>query len=331
MAKLRIELCPETGICSIIKDNGTKVDMMPGEVADLKEASGDPERSKAVLAEVDASFSASLDSQELSQISDEMFYSFLTCEFSLTESIVGVNLKNQLLKGKLMELSLLMKLRIAVVMVFSGLVLGVLGFSILGPEHPEAAVTLFGGNITIIDTIVYAALCFAVTIIAYLLAYPYGMRIAPLAVATGLTVVACRSGEMMTLLNVNHTLTQRIALYSALKWEGFYWLLPLAAAWCGLLVSSRFMKQSPPAFPEAEHDINHKLNKKLAIIIAVAATIVIANFAIGIFAQDVRMFDRQVGSVVGQPATSQIAFAVITAFAIAAFVVKRFLGQRSLV
>jgi len=72
MAKLRIELCPETGICSIIKDNGTKVDMMPGEVADLKGASGDLERSKTILAEIDASFSASLDSQELTQISEEI-------------------------------------------------------------------------------------------------------------------------------------------------------------------------------------------------------------------------------------------------------------------
>jgi len=225
-----------------------------------------------------------------------------------------------------MELSLLMKLRIAVVMVFGGLVLGVFGFSLLSPAHPEDAVTLYGGSITVIDTIVYAVLCFFVTIISYAFSRPYGKRVAPLAVATGLSVVACRSGEMMTLLNVNHTVTQRVALYSALKWEGFYWLLPLFAAWCGMLVASRLIKMSPPPLPEADQSVNLKLNKKLAIAIAIAATIVIANFAIGIFAQDVRMFDRQVSFVVGQPATSQIAFAVIVAFGIAGFVVKRFLG-----
>ena len=227
-----------------------------------------------------------------------------------------------------------MRLRIIVVMVLGAAVLGFFGFNFLGPAHPEGAVTIFGGNITIIDTAIYAALCFLVTIAAYLLSCPYGRQIAPLAVATGLSVVACRSGEMMTLVNINHKLTQRVAMYSVLKWEGFYWLLPLLSAWCGLLIAQRLIKHSrpdtvPPA--EAEQLSNHSLNNKLAIVVAVIATIVIANFTIGIFAQDVRMFDRQVGSVVGQPSTSQIAFAVITAFAIASFVVKRFLGLNYLV
>ena len=29
MDKLNIQLCPETGICSIIKENGKKVDLIP--------------------------------------------------------------------------------------------------------------------------------------------------------------------------------------------------------------------------------------------------------------------------------------------------------------
>ena len=37
------------------------------------------------------------------------------------------------------------------------------------------------------------------------------------------------------------------------------------------------------------------------------------------------MFDSHVGSVVGQPSTGQIAFAVLISFGIAAFVVKKFL------
>ena len=232
-----------------------------------------------------------------------------------------------------MELSLLMRLRIIAVMVLGAAVLGFFGFSFLGPAHPEGAVTIFGGNITIIDTAIYAVLCFLVTIAAYLLSCPYGRQIAPLAVATGLSVVACRSGEMMTLINVNHKLTQRVAMYSVLKWEGFYWLLPLVSAWCGLLIAQKFIKHSrgDSVPPEAGQLSNHSFNNKLAIVVAVISTIVIANFAIGIFAQDVRMFDRQVGSVVGQPSTSQIAFAVITAFAIASFVVKRFLGLNYLV
>ena len=72
MAKLNIQLCPETGICSIIKEDKTKIDMMPEEVGQLRQACGDSEKSKAILAQIDAAFSDSLDNEELNQLSDEI-------------------------------------------------------------------------------------------------------------------------------------------------------------------------------------------------------------------------------------------------------------------
>lgn len=72
MAKLNIQLCPETGICSVIKEDGTKIDMVPDEVAQLREASGDTEKSRTILAQIDAAFSESLDTKELHQLSDEI-------------------------------------------------------------------------------------------------------------------------------------------------------------------------------------------------------------------------------------------------------------------
>ena len=72
MAKLNIQLCPETGICSVIKDDGTKIDMVGDEVAQLRLASGDTEKVKAILAEIDATFCESLDSEELHQLSEEI-------------------------------------------------------------------------------------------------------------------------------------------------------------------------------------------------------------------------------------------------------------------
>jgi hypothetical protein len=72
MAKLNVQLCPETGICSLIREDRTKIDMMPDEVAQLRQASGDTERSKAILAQIDAGFSQSLDDEELGQLSDEI-------------------------------------------------------------------------------------------------------------------------------------------------------------------------------------------------------------------------------------------------------------------
>lgn len=72
MAKLNIQLCPETGICSLIKEDGKKIDMIASEADQLRQASGDPEKIKAVLAQVDPKFSEELDTEELNQIATEL-------------------------------------------------------------------------------------------------------------------------------------------------------------------------------------------------------------------------------------------------------------------
>jgi hypothetical protein len=72
MSKLDIHLCPETGICSVIKEDGTKIDMMPGEVADIRQAEGNAEKIKEVLSQVDPAFSEKLENEELGQISEEL-------------------------------------------------------------------------------------------------------------------------------------------------------------------------------------------------------------------------------------------------------------------
>jgi hypothetical protein len=68
MSKLNIEVCPETGICSIIKKNGTKVDLMPDELNSLRKASGNPDAARQILAEADADFAKSLDQEEMNQV-----------------------------------------------------------------------------------------------------------------------------------------------------------------------------------------------------------------------------------------------------------------------
>ena len=68
MAQLDIHLCPETGICSVIKEDKTKIDMMPDEVAQLRQTSGDTEKAKAILTQIDTAFAAGLDTEELTQL-----------------------------------------------------------------------------------------------------------------------------------------------------------------------------------------------------------------------------------------------------------------------
>ena len=72
MSELNIQLCPETGICSIIKSDGKKIDLMPDEVSQLKDAGGDAAAIKKALAEVDEDFAAQLDSEEVDQVSKQL-------------------------------------------------------------------------------------------------------------------------------------------------------------------------------------------------------------------------------------------------------------------
>jgi hypothetical protein len=72
MSKLIIEQCPETGICSIVKENGTKIDLMPSEVEDIRTASGDDAKITETLGAVDPKFSGALTADELKQISSEI-------------------------------------------------------------------------------------------------------------------------------------------------------------------------------------------------------------------------------------------------------------------
>ena len=68
MDKLNIQLCPETGICSIIKQNGTKVDLMPDEVSNLRQALIHPDSARQVIADADENFARSLAPEELDQL-----------------------------------------------------------------------------------------------------------------------------------------------------------------------------------------------------------------------------------------------------------------------
>ena len=68
MDKLNVQLCPETGICSIIKKDGSEVDLMPDEVQTLRGALDQPEAARQVLAEADAGFAAALAPEELQQL-----------------------------------------------------------------------------------------------------------------------------------------------------------------------------------------------------------------------------------------------------------------------
>jgi hypothetical protein len=72
MSKLEIEQCPETGICTVRRADGTKADLMPDEVEELRSVARNANALRAVMEEADPKFAAGLDADELKQLADEV-------------------------------------------------------------------------------------------------------------------------------------------------------------------------------------------------------------------------------------------------------------------
>ncbi len=68
MSDVKVELCPQTGICSLFKAEFGKVDLMPGEVAELRQAGANPQKVRSILEEVGSSFAADLSDDDLLSI-----------------------------------------------------------------------------------------------------------------------------------------------------------------------------------------------------------------------------------------------------------------------
>ena len=71
MSDLDVHVCPETGICSILK-NGAKVDLMPDEAEAIREAAKNPEKIREIIAGCDSSFGNILSAEDLKQISKDV-------------------------------------------------------------------------------------------------------------------------------------------------------------------------------------------------------------------------------------------------------------------
>jgi len=210
-----------------------------------------------------------------------------------------------------MELSWPMKLRIAAAATVGVLLIGVLAWPM---AEPFGRVRAMGFS----NAVILVVLAFVAGLIGYFVSWPFGREIGILAVPSGLTIWAVRSGSMAGLIQLNPTVDQRMALVTTLKWEPFFWLAIVAAGFAGVLLA---MKLSPNKHMANQEESKSGPYKYLNVIIALVCSVVIAQFSIRIIAQDVRL-----ASVIGQPAIGQIVFAVLISFGCAAFVVKKFLN-----
>ncbi len=221
-----------------------------------------------------------------------------------------------------MELSGLMKLRIAAAVATGVVLIGILAWPLATPSGPLSIVR--AGDLSLGGGLILVILAFLAGFIAYFLSWPYGREIGILAAPSGLAIWAVRSGSMAALLQLNPTAAQRQALFATFKWDSIFWLVIVAAGFAGVFLGQKILSSPRPV--EKQKKSNSKPIRYLNAIIALVGSALIAHFCIRIFAQDVKVFDNSLGSLMAQPSVGQILFAVLISFKIAAFAVKKFLG-----
>lgn len=240
-------------------------------------------------------------------------------EFGLTAAIIAV-----FLVMSFFSVSWVIRLRTCLALAVGIFVMGYLAWPMVKPIYPGSAVTFFEGAISTPEAVILVVLAFIVGFVGYFASYPYGTRIALLAVPAGIAVWSFRGGAMSDLLRINHSLEERLAVYSALRWEGVYWLLLALSGALGVMVAS-FIIQPRGMKPVEDDRMNLKKDNIATIAVSFFVAVVVTHVAMLLLIQDVRMYDSQLGTVIGQPEKAQVAFGVLTAFALAAFLIKLFL------
>ena len=217
-----------------------------------------------------------------------------------------------------MELSWRTRLRVVLVMGLGMVVIGLWAWSWVAPDDPMGLVRRT--NMSLTNQLLLLGVAGLLGFVCYHLAWPYGYEVGVLAVPAGLAVWASRSGSVVSLLQAFPTAEHRDAVFAGLRWDAFYWLLVVFAGLGGAYLARKF--RPSPALPIKEAYATPKLPASFGPVAAVLASLLVAQFLLNGFAQDVRVTSDMIAS---QPVTRQAAFATMIAFAGAAYVVRHFL------
>jgi len=238
-----------------------------------------------------------------------------------------------------MELTWPIRLRVALAAAVGIGLIGIYAWPRVAPGDPFGVVSVVNGRISVNDAMVILLLAFGAGLVSYFLAWPYGSRIGILAAPAGLAVWAARSGDMGTLMQLNTSIVRREQIYSTFCWEPMLWLGVVAAGFLGVFLGSQIIhpsesdKADKSAKKTADKFTTKTANKSqkrsvgvlVNAVVAVIGSAVVTQFFIGIFARDYSIWNATTGSAVAQPATSQIAFAVLVSFGLAGYLAKKVL------
>jgi hypothetical protein len=196
-------------------------------------------------------------------------------------------------------------------------VVGVWAWSWAAPNDPMGLVRT--SNMSLANQVLLIGVAGLLGFVCYYLAWPYGFEVGVLAVPAGLAVWASRSGSVASLLQAFPSAEQRVNVFSGLRWDAFYWVLVVFAGIGGAYVAR---KLSPsPSLPIKEAYDAPKLPASIGPVVAVLASLLVAQLLLNGFSQDVRVTNEMIAS---QPVTRQAAFATMIAFGGAAYLVRHF-------
>jgi hypothetical protein len=221
-----------------------------------------------------------------------------------------------------MELSWLTRVKVTAVLVLGVAVWGVFMWHFVAPHDPMGAVTLVEKAVSLWHIAITILVAFCAGVLSYFIAWPYGREVGVLAAPAGLAAWAVRGGDMAELMRIYADTAQRHTLYQSLRWEGIVWFAIAAAGYCGVMVAAKLIPSR--GAPVEIHPPATKPKTAVNGLLAFVAAAVIAAVGISMLAKGVLFVDKNLGPVLGQPANSQLAFAAMVAFGLAAFIVKRF-------
>lgn len=230
-----------------------------------------------------------------------------------------------------MELTWVIRLRIAIAAAIGVGVIGIYGWPLVAPADSFGVVSIINGRIATSNFFIIGLMAFVSGFISYFLTWPYGTQIGILAAPAGLVAWALRSADMGTLMQLNNSLARREQFYSTFCWEPAIWLAIIAAGCLGVLLGYSLYHPSRPAENKpAESDTAPDKSKRTTLSyltppVAVIGSTIVSLFLIGMLARDFIILDPKVGCAIGQPATAQIIFAILVAFGVSGYLVKKVL------
>jgi hypothetical protein len=225
-----------------------------------------------------------------------------------------------------MELTWLIRLRIAIAAAIGVGFIGIYGWPMVAPAGELGVVSIVNGRIAASDLFITCLMAFTGGFISYFLTWPYGTRIGILAAPAGLIAWAVRGGDMGSLMQQNISLARREEFYSTFCWEPVVWLAVFFAGCLGVLLGYSIYRPKKVAQEKRVQSVVKPTTiSYLTPVVGVIGSTIVSLFLIGMIARDFIILDPKAGYAIGQPTTAQIIFAILIAFGVSGYLAKKVL------